>query len=142
MKTIFETVIKVLDDIELKYEVSDEQMINLGVRYGETPYRMQIHISEKAELLGVLAAFPLNIPANKWQAFYELANKLNSKYIAKLVLDTDDGELISYMSCIVDDGAVNEKIVQTAMTLCLSMLDDNYSAILQLLADTDSKQLN
>ena len=143
MKTIFETVVKVLDSIELKYEVGEEQStINFGVRYGDTPYRMQIHISEEAELLGILAVFPLNVPAHKWQVFYELANKLNCKYVAKLVVDTDEGELISYMSCTVDGGAINEKIVQAAMTLCLSILDDNYLAILQLLVDSDSKLLN
>lgn len=143
MQTIFEIVVKVLNSIGVNYKVSDEQTtIDFGVRYGETPYRMQIHISEKAELLGVVAVFPLTIPAHKWQAFYELTNKLNCKHVAKLVVDIDEGELISYMSCTVDGGAINEQIVRAAMTLCLGMLDDNYSTILQLLADTSSKLLN
>lgn len=144
MKTIiFETVVKVLDIMNIKYKVTDEQpTIDFGVRYGETPYRMQIHISEKAELLGVVAVFPLNIPEDKWQVFYELINRLNCKHIGKLVIDTDEGELISYMTCTLDGGIINEQIVQTAITLCLSTLDDNYHTILQLLANTDSKPLN
>jgi len=136
MNKIYETIIRALDELELHYQRDDENLIvDANLQCDSASFRIRFAALEDQELLYCFSLFPLNIPADKRPAMCEMINAINyENVVGMLVMDPEDGQLSCRMPCTVDEGVINTTIVKVALQTTLRGLNDNYAAILKILA--------
>ena len=136
MSKIYDTIIQTMDEMELHYQRDDEHgIVDLYLQGEIASYHIRMAAMEDQELLYCFAAFPLNVPEDKRPAMYELINAINyENVVGMLTIDPEDGQLICRMTCSVDEGVINTTIIKVAFNTVFRTLNDNYNAILKILA--------
>ena len=136
MSKIYDTIIQTMDELELRYERDDEHcIVDTNLQSEAASFHIRLAAMEEQELLYCFASFPLNVPEEKRPAMYELMNAINyDNVVGMLVIDPEDGQLVCRMQCAVDEGAINTSIVKVAFCTVFRTLDENYNAILKILA--------
>lgn len=136
MSKIYETVIQTLDELEMHYQRDDEHCItDMTIQCETAAFHLRMVAMEEQELLYCFASFPLNIPESKRPAMCELINAINyDNIIGMLTMDPEDGQLVCRMVSSLDEGAINPTIVKVTLNTSLRILEDNYPAILKVLA--------
>lgn len=136
MSKIFETIIQTLDELEMHYQRDDEHSIaDLNIQCDCAAFRLRMAALEEQEVLYCFASFPLNVPANKRSAMCELINAINyDNILGMLTMDPEDGQLVCRTISSLDEGAVNPTIIKVALNTSIRTLEENYSAILKVLA--------
>jgi len=136
MSKIYDTIIQAMDELEMHYQRDDEhRMVDLSIQGDVAAFPIRLAAMEEQEILYCFAVFPLTVPANKRQAICELINAINyDGILGTLTMDPEDGQLVCRMVSSLDEGAVNPTIVKVALNTSLRMLEDNYQAILKILA--------
>lgn len=136
MSKIYDTIIQTLDELEMHYQRDDEHCItDMTIQCKCAAFQLRMVAMEEQELLYCFASFPLNIPESKRPAICELINAINyDNIIGMLTMDPEDGQLVCRMVSSLDEGAVNSTIVVVALQNVLRILEDNYPAILKVLA--------
>ena len=136
MNKMYNTIIQALDELELHYDRDDEHcMADLKIMCETTPFHLRMVAMEDQEVLYCFSVFPIYVPEDKRPAMCELINAINyDKVIGLLTMDPKDGKLTSRVTCSLDNGAINTKIVTIALQQAICGLEDNYAAILKVLA--------
>lgn len=136
MSKIFDTIIQTLDELEMHYQRDDEHCIaDMTIHCNCAAFHLRMAAMEEQEILYCFASFPLNIPEDKRPAMCELINAINyDNIVGMLAMDPEDGQLVCRMVSSLDEGAVNTTIVKVALNTSLRVLEDNYPAILKVLA--------
>ena len=136
MSKIYDTIIQTMDELEMHYQLDDEhKIVDLNVQCDTAAYRIRFAAMEEQEVLYCFAIFPLNVPESKRQAMCELINAINyDSLIGTLTMDPDDGQIVCRTNTSVDEGVVNPTIVKVALNTSFRILEDNYPAILKILA--------
>lgn len=133
---MYDTIIQAMDELELHYNRDDEhQIVDVTIQCEAAAFPIRMAALDDQEVLYCFATFPLNVPQDKRPAVYELINAINyESLIGMLVMDPEDGQLACRANCTVDEGAINPTIVKVALHAALRGLNENYQAILKILA--------
>ena len=136
MSKIYDTIIQTLDELEMHYQSDEEHCIaDMTIQCNCAAFHLRVAAMEEQEVLYCFASFPLNIPESKRPAMCELINAINyDNVVGMLTMDSEDGQLVCRMVSSLDEGAVNPSIVKVALYNSIRILEDNYQAILKVLA--------
>ena len=136
MSKIYDTIIQTLDELEMHYQRDDEHCIaDMNIQCDCAAFHLRMAAMEEQEILYCFASFPLNVPESKRPAMCELINAINNEnVVGMLTMDPEDGQLVCRMVSSLDEGAVNSTIVKVALQNALRILEENYPAILKILA--------
>ena len=136
MSKIYDTIVQTMDELEMHYQLDDEhKIVDLNIQCDAGSYRIRFAAMEEQEVLYCFAIFPLNVPEPKRPAMCELINAINyDGLLGTLTMDPEDGQILCRMNTSVDEGAVNPTIVKVALNTSFRVLEDNYQAILKILA--------
>lgn len=136
MSKIYDTIIQTLDELEMHYQRDDEHcIVDLNIQCECAAFHLRMAAMEEQEILYCFTGFPLNVPESKSAAMCELINAINyDNVIGMLTMDPEDGQLVCRMVSSLDEGVVNPTIVKVALNTSLRILEDNYPAILKVLA--------
>lgn len=136
MSKIYDTIIQTLDELEMRYQRDDEHcMADMNIQCDCASFHLRLVGMEDQEIFYCFTSFPLNVPENKRPAMCELINAINyDNVIGMLTMDPEDGQLTCRMASSLDEGAINPTIVKVALHNTIRILEDNYPAILKVLA--------
>ena len=136
MSKIYDTIIQTLDELEMHYQRDDEHcMVDMNIQCDCAAFHLRMAAMEEQEVLYCFASFPLNVPESKRSAMCELINAINyDNLIGMLTMDPEDGQLVCRMISSLDEGAVNPTIIKVSLNTSIRILEDNYPAILKVLA--------
>ena len=136
MSKIYDTIIQTLDELEMHYQRDDEHcMVDMNIQCECAAFHIRMVAMEEQEVLYCFANFPLNVPESKRPAICELINAINyDNLIGMLTMDPEDGQLVCRMISSLDEGAVNPTIIKVSLNTSIRILEDNYPAILKVLA--------
>ena len=136
MSKIYDTIIQTLDELEMHYQRDDEHgMADMNIQCDCAAFHLRLAAMEEQEVLYCFASFPLNVPENKRSAMCELINAINyDNIIGMLTMDPEDGQLVCRMVSSLDEGAINLTIIKVALQNAIRIFEENYPAILKVLA--------
>ena len=125
MSKIYDTIIQTLDELEMHYQRDDEHCIaDMNIQCDCAAFHLR------------MAAMEDQLEDDTYAAVKkELINAIsNENVVGMLTMDPEDGQLVCRMVSSLDEGAVNPTIVKVALQNALRILEENYPAILKILA--------
>ena len=133
-KKIFNTVERALKKAEIKYTVEDDSILRFSIKGDHASYDVGLACEEKMEMLMVIANCSLCVPKEKIEPMCRWITEKNFLLnLGGFTLDTSDGELSFRISCPLDNGAVNENIVNVAITNALNTFEVSFEEIMKVL---------
>jgi len=139
-KRITNTVENALKKAELHYTVENESIFRFRIKGDHTNFDVLLACDEEMEMLMAIAACSLCVPKEKIDMMCRwITDKNYSLNLGEFKLDTSDGELTFRISCPLDNRAVNEAIVNVAITNTLNTFDVSYEEIMKALYSEDGE---
>lgn len=139
MKKIYDTVIAKLQEMELHYTEEDD-VIRTGVRGNNTNIRLHVVTDEERELLFINLTCPQEFGEKHYDKLLRWINKTNYNLVlGYFTLDEEDGELAFRITLTLDNGAVNDKVVEASLLTAMTTVDNRYPALMKhIYADADT----
>lgn len=135
---IFKTAESALKNANIRFRTEDDRIFRLRMGTDNIFYDVCIVCDEEKELLLTIVTASLRVPDEKLDKMCRwLVEKNYGLTLGEFKLDVNDGELSFRTSCPLDDGAVNERIVQIAVWNSVGTFDRNYEEIAKILFKND-----
>lgn len=133
-RKIFNTVEKALKRAEINYTVEGDSILRFSIKCDHAIYDVGLACEETMELLMVIANCSLCVPQEKIEPMCRwITDKNFLLNLGIFTLDTSDGELSFRITCPLDKGAVNEDIVNVAITNALNTFEVSFEEIKKVL---------
>lgn len=131
-KKISNTVEKALKKAEIHYMKDDNSIFRFGLKHDHASYDVGLACVEDMELLMILVSCSICVPQVKIERMCRwIVDKNYTLNLGEFKLDTSDGELTFRISCPLDNGAVNEDIVNVIIANALNTFEMSYEDIMK-----------
>lgn len=134
MSVAYDELIHVLDEREIQYSTSENEVVRTDLRGELASYRVVARVESEMGLFQVFAYSPLRAPEGSRQAVAETIVRANyGLRLGKFELDIDDGEIRFQVGQLLVDGALGSKAIDRIICTALDMLDMYLPAILSVI---------
>jgi hypothetical protein len=134
MTAAFEELIRLLDEREIAYSTSDDQILRTDIRGEIASYRILARVDPQFDLFQVFGYSPLRVPVGCRPAIAEAVARANyGLRLGKFELDLDDGELRFQSVQIMTGETVGEEVIDRMISTTLNMLDMYLPAFLSVI---------
>jgi len=135
------TVEAVLEDNGVDYVSPDGITFKVNVKCDHGNYDVLLFCLEDLETLLVVVKLEVFVPEGKMDRMSSwIIDKNHSIYLGFFDLDTDDGAILFKLGCILDGGAVNPKLVESAIVNAVQTVDKAFGELVMTLYAGDSEK--
>ncbi|MEY2699410.1 MAG: hypothetical protein RIQ52_165 [Pseudomonadota bacterium] len=131
---IADAVRQYLDHDQWHYEVSERQgivMFGASVTLPNGQFRCSFDADDDNERFGVYVYAPIFIPEDKRLAVAGYLTRVNyTRYLGKIEMDLDDGEIRSVATVVVDGSYLSQPMIESLETAAHFNLNDAYPGML------------
>lgn len=133
MSAAFEELIHLLDERDIGYSTSDDEVLRTDLRGEVATYRVVARVEAEVDLFQVFGYCPLRMPEGCRPAIAEATARANyGLRLGKFELDLDDGELRFQIAQILIGESVGEEVIDRLISTTLNMLDMYLPAFLSV----------
>lgn len=133
-KLITNTVRKALDDLSINYHYDEtDNLFDFAIKLNKANIFVKIAGDEEQEMLMAVASCGVYVPEAKIdKACRWICDKNLLCDIGFYAIDTQDGEISFRVICVLDGGAINDKIAKVVIANAISKIDNSYLELLKL----------
>jgi hypothetical protein len=129
-----DTVCRALEQMEWKYEITDEGWVAARVRGRQAAYDVRLRTDEDAEIVACYVSAGTLVPEERRNAAAEALTRANwGLRVGNFEMDYSDGEIRFKVSVDVEGGLLGHTMVQNMISAGISMQDRYHPALMRVL---------
>ena len=134
-----DTVCRALEQMEWKYEITDDSWLMARVRGRQANYDVRLRTDEDAEIVACYVSSGTLVPAERRDAVAVALTRANwGLRIGNFEMDYTDGEVRFKVSVDVEGGLLGHTMVQNMISAGISMQDRYHPALMRVVySDAD-----
>jgi hypothetical protein len=128
-----DTVCRALEQMEWKYDLTDEGWVAARVRGRQAAYDVRLRTDEDAEIVACYVSAGTLVPEERRTAAAEALTRANwGLRVGNFEMDYSDGEVRFKVSVDVEGGLLGHTMVQNMISAGISMQDRYHPALMRV----------
>ena len=134
MTAAFEELIHLLDERNIGYLTSDDEVLRTDLRAEAATYRIVARVEAEVDLFQVFGYSPLRVPEGCRPAIAETVARANyGLRVGRFEFDVDQGEVRFQASQVLTDDGAGDGVINRLITATMAMLDMYLPAMLSVI---------